>query len=74
MEFDNGKQISPCIVSKVRHALQLKSKRPFNDKKCTDSYWVKTINQVIKLEYPLIPNGVKQKAIDSYKKYMDNTF
>lgn len=68
MKFPNGKQISPCIISKVRHALGLKKIHPQNNKTCSTTYW----NNVCRL----IGNkmGVSQSqienAIEDYNHYM----
>jgi hypothetical protein len=39
---NNGKQIAPCIVSKVRHALKVPNRYRSNDKKCSKFYWDNT--------------------------------
>lgn len=35
----NGSEISPCILSQIKFALGLKSKKPLNNKKCSNEYW-----------------------------------
>ena len=37
-----GKQLSPCIVAKVRHAFGFTDKRPANNKRCSFEYWERT--------------------------------
>jgi hypothetical protein len=45
-----GKEIAPCIVSKVKHALKLKDRWPTNDKKCSKVYWENTCELVGKAD------------------------
>lgn len=45
---DTGKQISPCILSKARFALNLTAKRPVNNKTCSFSYWKSVIDTLVK--------------------------
>lgn len=40
MYREDGTQLSPCICSKVRHALGLKQTPPNNDKRCSPLYWI----------------------------------
>jgi hypothetical protein len=46
MDYFRGtkKQISPCIVSKAKYALNLKKNKPFNTKICSYEYWCKVID------------------------------
>ena len=37
-------EMSPCIVSKAKYALGLKTNKPHNNKKCSEHYWIKVIN------------------------------
>ena len=39
MNWDDGKQISPCILSKVKYALGITNRKPKNNKKCSINYW-----------------------------------
>ncbi|WP_297514115.1 hypothetical protein [Flavobacterium sp.] len=44
-ERKNGSEISPCILSQIKFALGLKSKKPLNNKKCSNEYW----NEVVEI-------------------------
>jgi hypothetical protein len=46
LTFSDGKQISPCIASKARYALGLKSIEPRNSKGCSSSYWERTVQRI----------------------------
>jgi hypothetical protein len=35
----NGSEISPCILSQIKFALGLKTKKPLNNEKCSNEYW-----------------------------------
>jgi hypothetical protein len=48
--FIEGKEMSPCICSKVKYALGLKHIRPNNKKQCTQEYWNKIVDYFGKLE------------------------
>ena len=45
---ENKKELSPCIVSKAKYALGLKSIKPTNNKTCSLEYWEKVINTLAK--------------------------
>jgi hypothetical protein len=42
---NNGSEISPCILAKVKFALDITQKKPKNNKVCSDKYW----NEVLKI-------------------------
>lgn len=47
MKFsDSQKEIAPCIVSKAKYALKLKTEKPFNKKSCSENYWKRTVFEV----------------------------
>jgi len=48
MNFFNseGKQISPSIITKVKHALGLKAVKPANQKTCSEHYWDQACEKV----------------------------
>ena len=46
LTFSDGKQISPCIASKAKYALGLKTIEPNNSKPCRPSYWEKTVQRI----------------------------
>ncbi|GGB30250.1 hypothetical protein GCM10011500_53320 [Mucilaginibacter rubeus] len=39
-------QLSPCIVSKVKHALGLPNRHKGNNKRCSQKYWIDVCNEV----------------------------
>ena len=43
---ETKKQISPCISSKAKYALKLKSNKPSNLKRCSINYWLKVIESI----------------------------
>lgn len=45
---ENQKELSPCIVSKAKYALGLKSTKPANSKTCSFEYWQKVIAILVK--------------------------
>jgi len=61
----NGKQVSPCICSKVRFALGLKHERPSTIKTCSQEYW----NNVV--EYLGNNQNLSRTKIDSAKSRTD---
>jgi len=61
LTFENGKQISPCIASKVRFALGLKMTEPQNDKTCSSEYWLKVVQRIGEL------NNLNSESIDKAK-------
>lgn len=45
--FDqNGNQLSPCICSKVRFALELNETMPRNSKVCSINYWDRVVREM----------------------------
>lgn len=59
---DNDKQIAPCIVSKVRHALKVPNRYKFNEKKCSRHYWDQTCEIIGKI------NGKTTTEVEKAKK------
>lgn len=47
MKDENNKELSPCIVSWGRFALNIKQIKPKNSKKCTLEYWQKVIDTIL---------------------------
>ena len=47
MKNQNNKELSPCIVSWGRYALGMKTDKPKNTKKCTETYWHDVINTLV---------------------------
>jgi hypothetical protein len=68
MLFNRGREISPCIVSKVRHALTLKTIHPQNNKTCSLRYWIEVCETIGSLERKT--EEEIQIAIDNYRYYM----
>lgn len=59
---DLGKQLSPCICSKVKYALGLKEKAK-NNKKCTQTYWNKVVD--------MLGKGLPKNIINTAKNRTD---
>ena len=64
-------QISPCIASKVKYALNLKSKKPKNTKKCTVNYWLLSIES-IGYEKNISDKSILKSAIEIYNELILN--
>ncbi len=65
------KQLSPCIISWARFALEIKSERPINTKKCSRNYWIKVLDYLL-IKFPKkIKN--KERAINKYEDYVGKT-
>lgn len=62
----NDKELSPCIVSWAKFALNIKKETPRNSKKCSLEYWHDVINTILaKPEYnQFVPN--RQIAIENF--------
>lgn len=66
----NGKQLSPCICSKAKYALQLKSTAPNNETHCAPKYWEKVIRTISKLH----PNKLTETEITNAIEAYDSIF
>lgn len=62
----NEKQLAPCIVAKVRHALGLTGKQPTNNKRCSPQYWERTCRVVGRG----LPQAKITRAIVLYGRYI----
>ncbi|WP_407524630.1 hypothetical protein PDL71_01985 [Lacibacter sp. MH-610] len=64
------KQYSPCIISKVKVALDLDNKYRGNTKTCSDKYWQEVVNRLAKekniTDTKRINRAIKRK--DLYKR------
>lgn len=67
---ENEKELSPCIVSKAKYALGLKSIRPMNNKTCSPEYWEKVIGTLGK--YNSLKKDQIAAAIMRYSKLIRN--
>lgn len=66
MKFsDSQKEIAPCIVSKVRYALKIKSEKPNNKKPCSQEYWKRTVFEVAE-KFGIKENNRIQNAISLF--------
>lgn len=63
--LDTNKEIAPCIVSKARYELGLKSKKPNNRKFCSKNYWQRTI-ETLASHHKTKPEKI-ESAINNYK-------
>jgi len=61
-----GKQLSPCIIAKVRYALGIKKARPKNIKPCSLDYWKRVVERIAELEKPNATAEEIKKALDMY--------
>ena len=64
----NGKQLSPCIIAKVKHALNLVDKKPINKKTCSEEYWHNTVI-IVAEKYHVKSKSQIEKAKQSMKLY-----
>jgi hypothetical protein len=64
-------QISPCILSKVRFALDLKNTRPASNKRCSRDYWISVINTLC-FSYGIKNRTRRQRAINLYDELINN--
>jgi hypothetical protein len=55
---NNGSEISPCIIAKVRYILDLSKRQPINTKNCSNNYWNETVEKI----------AIKNK-INNYQNY-----
>lgn len=62
----NDKELSPCIVSWAKFALNIKLNRPTNSKKCSLTYWQDVINTILSKEGYQAYIGNRQQAIQRY--------
>lgn len=65
------KQISPCIASKVKYALNLKSKEPKNNKKCSQNYWILAIESIVD-EKNISDQSIIKSTIEKYNELVLN--
>ncbi|GAB3931839.1 hypothetical protein [Larkinella terrae] len=61
---NKGKQLAPCIISKAMYALKLKVKKPNNKKKCSNEYWITTVETVGKAN-----NNTRAEIEEAIKEY-----
>jgi len=66
MKNQNGKELSPCIISWGMFTLNIKTEIPKNNKKCSLEYWYDVINTI--LSQPKYSQYAinRQNAIDSF--------
>jgi hypothetical protein len=62
----NGKKLSPCIVSWARFALNIKLNRPRNRKKCSITYWHDVINTILSQQKFNSYISNRQNAINNF--------
>lgn len=66
--INSGPRFSPCIISKVKHALGVPNRYNFNNKRCSLQYWKKVCQFVGAL------NDKTQKEINTaftkFENYM----
>jgi len=64
----NGKQLAPCIISKVRDAFASGSNYRSNTKHCAQKYWCKTCNAIGKIEKRSLADIIRVKNL--YIRYI----
>ena len=60
----NKVSLSPCVISWAKYALGIKNIKPQNLKKCSMNYWIRVIDELIKL-HPIF-FSYRKNAIDKY--------
>ena len=58
--------LSPCVISWAKYALGIKNIKPKNSKKCSNNYWIRVIDDLIKLH----PNFYNQRENAIEKFYL----
>ena len=74
MNFINtNTQIRPCIISKVKFALGLKTSMPLQNlpQKCSRDYWIRSIDTVCILN-SIINRVTRQNAIARFEELINN--
>jgi hypothetical protein len=64
---DYGKGLSPCAISKAKHALGLKKQKPTGGTFCTANYWGGVCRSIRYKEN--LSSLIVEKAINSYSEY-----
>ena len=67
------KQISPCIVSKVKFALDIKSILPNNKKICSKNYWILAVKSIA-LELKIDNDKIINSAIEKYDELIKQMY
>jgi len=67
MTFSNGAQISPCIIAKVKKALDIPTTYRWNAKTCSDQYWELTC-RTVGTQYGLSTSKI-ERAIRKYSEF-----
>lgn len=66
MKNQNDKELSPCIISWGKFALNIKTQRPKNSKKCSLEYWHDVINTILSTPKYRQYAANRQNAIDNF--------
>lgn len=66
MRDQNNKELSPCIVSWAKFALEIKPNKPTNSKKCVLKYWKKVIDIILSTEKYESYQKNKNKAMHKF--------
>jgi hypothetical protein len=56
--------LSPCVISWAKYALGIKNIKPQNSKKCSVDYWIRVVDDLIKLHPSFF--SYRENAIDKY--------
>jgi hypothetical protein len=75
MDFFKGtrKQISPCIAPKVKYALNLKTIKPKNTKKCSENYWIQSIESIV-FDKEITDESLINLALKKYDDLIINSY
>lgn len=68
----SGSNVSPSLVSKVKHALELKRSMPKNDKVCSRILWNELV-EIIGTAMDCSPDTI-DRAKSKYTFYMEHIF
>ncbi len=66
MKNQNDKELSSCIISWGMFALNIKTERPKNNKKCSLEYWHDVINTILANSKYNQYAANRQNAIDNF--------
>jgi hypothetical protein len=66
-QSEYGKSLSTCAISKAKHALGLKKRKPTGSTFCTLDYWG-TVCRAIGYKENILPLII-EKAINNYSEY-----
>lgn len=66
MKNKNNRELSPCIVSWAKFALEIKLNQPKNSKKCTKAYWNEVLNAILSQSKFQLYRKNRSKALQKF--------